>query len=126
MTYKRNISGLLTSAKKRHESTLQRAITAIDIMKKQNEKINFNTIAKKSGVSIAWLYREPKISHMIKEAKIETLSFGPKHEPLKHGNNEIIITELKNKIKNLKIENMKLHKQLEVVYGELHKLQCNS
>ena len=126
MTYKRNISGLLKSAKKRHELTLQRAITAIDIMKNQNEKINFNTVTKKSGVSIAWLYKEPKISRMIKEAKIETPSANSKDEFSKQDNNGIIITKLKNKIKNLKFENRKLHKQLEVVYGELHKLQYNS
>ena len=126
MTHKRNISGLLTSAKKRHELTLQLATTTIGTMKNKNEKINFNTVAKKSGVSTAWLYREPKIRRMIKEAKIEAPSANFKHELLKKDDNEIIVIKLKDKIKNLKFENRKLHKQLEVVYGELHKLQCNS
>lgn len=63
---------------------------------------------------------------MIREAKIEASPTDSKHEPLKHGNHEIIIIKLKNQIKNLKSENRRLHKQLEIIYGELHKLQCNS
>lgn len=125
MTHKRNISGLLTSAKKRHESTLQRATAVIDAMKNQNEKINFNTVTKKSGVSTAWLYREPQIRRMIEEAKIKAPSANSKHELLKQDHDEITITELKNKLKNLKSENKMLHKQLEIIYGELNKLQCD-
>jgi len=127
MTHKRNTSGLMKAAEERHKLVLKRANAAITQLKQNGAKINFNTVAKTAKVSIAWLYKERTISKRIRELRgIVYLRDTANSSDRITIDQEALVIKLRKKIKQLQMENRDLRRQLEVVYGELHKLQCGS
>jgi hypothetical protein len=124
---KAKIKGLQKSAKEKHQMTLARAQKTLLEMTKNVEPVTFSRFAQVAGVSPAWLYRQPAI-----RKKIEILREKYQNNPKPHKNrnlSEKISTEsmkvqsLKQRIKSILEENKTLKKRLEVVYGDLYKLQ---
>jgi hypothetical protein len=127
MNHQRNIEGLRENARKRHEETLARAETAIARLYQADETITFASVSRTAGVSLSWLYKQPRIRERIqylreqqrkqRDAQLPPVSPSGTSDSSK----DAIIAALKEQIKQLRAENRDLRKQLEVAYGQLRR-----
>ena len=98
---------------------------ALQQMKENNLPINFGSVAKLSGVSKTWLYKQDELKGIINHdrnitGKIQRVI--DQQSLLERKEAEIIA--LKGKNTKLKEAVKKLRRQLEIVYGELYKLKA--
>jgi len=129
MTHKRNVEGLLVSARRKHQEAVMRAEEAIIQVYQEGGTITFPRVAQAAGVSVAWLYQHREIKQ-----RIQNLRQQQQHEHRELTQHEVsqkdgvetsknaIIATLKQRIKELTDENRTLRKQLEVTYGQIHQL----
>ena len=59
------------SWKKRTDDSRQKALKAIEELKRMDEPVNFSTVQKKSGVSKHYLYEHDDIRSLIESARSE-------------------------------------------------------
>ena len=116
----RNVDGLKKNAQRKRQEAFEKVDKAIQQLIRDGEKINFNTVVKASGVSKAWLYKEPEVKARIEElrAKYSKKRISPKQKA-SDASKDAIIKTLKARIKKVEAENKGLKSQLEVVYGQL-------
>ncbi|BAZ48751.1 hypothetical protein NIES4103_13600 [Nostoc sp. NIES-4103] len=121
MTVERNVEGLRSNAQRKRQETFDKVEQGIQKLIQEKRVINFNTVADASGVSKAWLYKQPKIKE-----KIEGLRQNhPKSQevPVKQkasdASKDTIIKTLKERVKKVEAENRGLREQLEVAYGRI-------
>lgn len=122
--HERNIQGLQQAAKIKQANTKQRAEKTLEEMIKQNEAITFSGVARKAGVSTAWLYRQESICQRIQTLRPHNLLPQPSKVAASQQMKAIYAT-LKKRLKVVEAENLELKKQLEVLYGVLHKNDKN-
>lgn len=60
---------LSAAARRKHELTTARAITALRECEASGEPVTFTTIAAKAGVSRAWLYTQPAIRQSVDQLR---------------------------------------------------------
>lgn len=96
-------------------------------MIKKKEKINFNSVSAKSGVSKPFLYKYSEIRSRIEtlrkqEEKLDSPN-QVKRNMTEHSK-DVMIASLRKKVKHLEEENKKLKKQLKVdwaaIYNEIN------
>ncbi|HHT7077468.1 TPA: DUF6262 family protein [Bacillus cereus] len=122
--------GLLNHASKKKKKTQYRVNEVIQLMIKDGQKINFNSVSEKALVSKAYLYREPLIRKRIEELRQQQEGI---HDLKKIKRNtsdaskDVIIETLKNKIKllrqkvkTLEDENHQLKSQIKKDLGKLY------
>ena len=123
MSHKRNIDGLLKSAKEKANASEKRAGEAIRTLLKTGQPINFSTVAKAAQVSVAWLYRNEKmkqrIDHLRRQYRNQNKLQIPVVERLSDASKDSVIATLKLRIKELTDENQVMRRQLEVAYGQI-------
>lgn len=90
-------------------------------MKVDNNLINFNSVAKVTGVSKSWLYRHDEISTVIEELRSTQRESRPSRIAADSESKNAVIDALKQRIQRLESENKELRMQVEIFYGELHK-----
>ncbi len=119
-TNNRNVSGLLKAAKEKKKTTLLHVELTLKHMLEEQQTINFSHVAKQAKVSRSWLYKNAMIRNKIEtiqqQQSKKTSSSGPlrsQYRPKK------VVEHLKARIKKLRQENVKLHKQLEAIYGRM-------
>ncbi|MGG0459414.1 DUF6262 family protein [Bacillus mycoides] len=125
-----NTTGLLNHASKKKKKTQCRVNEVIQLMIKEGQKINFNSVSEKALVSKAYLYREPLIRKMIEELRQQQEGI---HDLKKVKRNtsdaskDVIIETLKNKmkllrqkVKTLEDENHQLKSQIKKDLGKLY------
>lgn len=121
MTVKRNVEGLAVAAQKKRQESFDKVEQGIQQLLKERKVINFNTVAQISGVSKAWLYKEPEIKARIEHLRqnnLKTQKIPPK-EKLQDASKDTIIKTLKERIKKVETENRELREQNEVIYGRM-------
>lgn len=121
MTIERNTEGLKQNAQKKREQSFKKVEQGIQKLLRDKEPINFNTVAKASGLSKAWLYKEPEIKSRIeflRESHSESKKI-PVKERASDSSKDTIIKTLKERIKKLEAENKGLREQHEVIYGRV-------
>ncbi|MDR5048183.1 transposase, partial [Bacillus thuringiensis] len=64
-----NTTGLLNHASKKKRETQYRVNEVIQLMVKDGQKINFNSVSEKAQVSKAYLYREPLVRKTIEDLR---------------------------------------------------------
>lgn len=123
----KKILALKIASQSKVKDTRLKVETILRVMKEKNIPINFESVAKLSGISKTWLYRQTDLRDEInllrkKSGKIQRVI------DLKNTNEkkDIQIMELKNKNVSLKTEIKKLRHQIEVIYGELYVLKQKS
>ena len=119
MVVERNVSGLRHNAQKKRQEAFEKVEQGIQKLIKEQQVINFNTVAKASGVSKAWLYKESEIKSRIEHLR-EKHSKGKKTPPKQRASDaskNAIINTLKARVKKAEGENRELKKQIEVAYG---------
>jgi len=105
----------------RRSATHSRADQAILRLTKAGQQINFNSVAKESGLSKTTLYNTPEIRESIeclRQRQSSAPSGGQVNRGLQDESKDAIIAALKRKIQRLAEENAKLKEQLKVSYGE--------
>ncbi len=63
--WKRNTAGLLAAVHARAEEARSRAEAAIESLVREHEKVNFNTVAARAGVTKAYLYAHEDLRERI-------------------------------------------------------------
>lgn len=108
----------------KRKRTIQKVKKAIDLLIDRNEKINFNSISKASGVSKATLYKNTEIRALIEKMRVQDPSV-PSILQIKREKEErykgVMISSLKKKIKLLEEENNELKEELKQVSKRLEK-----
>jgi hypothetical protein len=119
-----NTEPLLRSIEDRTQNAKQKAESTIKEMIKQKEKINFNSVSAKSGISKPFLYKYSEIRSRIEtlrkqEAKLDSPN-QVKRNMTEHSK-DVIIESLRKKVKHLEEENKKLKEQLKVDWAAIYK-----
>lgn len=114
-------TGLREAAKKKSEETRKKVIDALKLMEEESLSINFNSVSNFTGVTKAWLYKQPEIKELIKQAKGITNNVLMRDQAIQLGlkNKEIDILTKQNIQLRHKIDGLK--QQLEVAYAALYK-----
>ncbi|MDZ7965544.1 MAG: DUF6262 family protein [Nostoc sp. DedSLP03] len=121
MTVERNIDGLRGNAQRKRQEAFEKVEQGIQKLIKEQKVINFNTVAKASGLSKAWLYKEPEIKARIehlRENNSKTKEIPPKQRS-SDASKDAIIKTLKERIKRVEAENRGLRDQHEAIYGRI-------
>jgi NADH dehydrogenase/NADH:ubiquinone oxidoreductase subunit G len=122
-----NTEPLLRSIEDKKQKTKQKVESTIKDMIKQKEKINFNSVSAKSGVSKPFLYKYSEIRTRIEtlrkqEEKLDSPN-QVKRNVTEHSK-DVVIASLRKKVKHLEEENQKLKEQLKVdwaaIYNEIN------
>lgn len=122
-----NTDPLLRSIEDKKQKTKQKVERTIKEMIKQKEKINFNSVSVKSGVSKPFLYKYSEIRSRIEtlrkqEEKLDSPN-QVKRNMTEHSK-DVIIASLRKKVKHLEEENKKLKERLKVdwaaIYNEIN------
>ena len=108
---------------KKRNRTKQKVEEAFQYLENHGHDINFNSVAKVSGLSKTTLYKNPDI-----KARIESIRDIPSGKSImaqnklvrSEKNSKAIIESLKRKNLALQEENKKLREQLEVAYAEYY------
>ncbi|MHC5935481.1 DUF6262 family protein [Nostoc sp.] len=121
MTVERNIEGLRGNAQRKRQEAFEKVEQGIQKLIKERQVINFNTVAKASGLSKAWLYKEPEIKARIehlRENNSQTKEI-PAKQRSSDASKDAIIKTLKERIKRVEAENRGLRDQHEAIYGRI-------
>jgi hypothetical protein len=121
MTVERNVGGLRDNAARKRQEAFDKVEQGIRQLVKEKQVINFNTVAKASGVSKAWLYKEPEIKSRIehlRENHVHSKEIPPKQKT-SDASKDAIVKTLRERIKKVEAENADLRKQNEVIYGRI-------
>jgi len=121
MLIQRNVSGLRQNAQLKRQESFAKVDRGIKQLIREKQPITFNAVAAASGVSKAWLYKEPEVKARIQQLRQQTAGARGVHrvqEP-SSASKDAVIRTLKERIKKLEAENSELRKQNEVVYGQL-------
>ena len=90
---------------------------------KEKEKINFNTVADKSGVSKSFLYKNKSLRERIDFLRNQQNGL-PSPKKVKNNTSDkskdVIIESLRRKVKKLEEENKDLKKQLQSKLSDLY------
>ncbi|ESU34184.1 hypothetical protein G3A_02635 [Bacillus sp. 17376] len=118
-----NTEPLLRSIEDKKQKAKQKVESTIKEMIKQNEKINFNSVSAKSGVSKPFLYKYIEIKSRIEtlrkqEEKLDSPN-QVKRNMTEHSK-DVIIASLRKKVKHLEEENKKLKDQLKVDWAAIY------
>lgn len=118
--HKRNIRGILKSAKEKNKNTLLHIESTLKNMIKQKQIITFSHVAKCAEVSRSCLYKNSKIRKKIETIRQQQNKKTMVSTALQPAKSETtIVANLKKQVKKLQLENKKLRKQLETVYGRM-------
>ena len=118
-----NTEPLLRSIEDKKLKTKQKVESTIKEMIKQNEKINFNSVSAKSGVSKPFLYKYSDIRSRIETLRKQEEKFdtqNPVKRNMTEQSKDVIIASLRKKIKHLEDENKKLNEQLKVDWAAIY------
>lgn len=118
-----NTEPLLRSIEDKKQKTKQKVESTIKEMIKHREKINFNSVSAKSGVSKPFLYKYSEIRSRIEtlreqEEKLESPN-QVKRNMTEHSK-DVVIATLRKKVKHLEEENKKLKEQLKVDWAAIY------
>ncbi|MEC1980778.1 DUF6262 family protein [Bacillus cereus] len=119
-----NTTGLLNHASKKKRETQYRVNEVIQLMVKEGQKINFNSVSEKAQVSKAYLYREPLIRKTIEDLRQQQEGihdFKNVKRRTSDASKDVIIETLKNKLNLLKYKNKLLESENEHLKTQLKK-----
>ena len=118
-----NMQGLIEYSKNKKDIAIKKVDEAIRILSLNGSKINFNTVAKESGVSKGFLYKEYTIKTRIEELRNKQIN----HEINQRAkfdktakSKDVIIQAKDKKIAKLEEENRKLKLQIQFLQTRLY------
>lgn len=113
--------GLRRNAQAKRREAFEKVERGIQQLIKEKRPINFNQVAEASGVSKAWLYKEPEVKARIDHLRAQSKQGKklPRNISASEASTKAINTTLQKRIKKLESENCELRKQNEVAYGQV-------
>lgn len=121
MKVKRNTEGLKNAAQAKRDEAFEDVDKGIQKLLKDGTPINFNRVAEASGVSKAWLYKEPEVKARIEGLRAQSKQ--GKKLPCKisatEASTKALNATLQARVKKLEAENRELRRQNEVAYGQV-------
>ena len=125
---KPNTSGLLAHAQRKSQQTQQRVHQAIDQLLREQQTVNFNTVAKAANVTKSYLYAHQEVRERIEalrtqqgQERIERQWAERKlHQARTDRTKDVLLEARDRRIKALEAENRKLKEDLKVAYGKLY------
>lgn len=91
-------------------------------MEEESISINFNSVCNFTGVTKAWLYKQPKVKELIQQAKGKTNNLLMRDQAIQLGIKSREIDILTKQNKHLRQQVSELRQQLEVAYAAVYKL----
>jgi uncharacterized protein DUF6262 len=124
-TWSRDTSGLAAHAKQRSVEKRKRVDEAIDRLLREQQTINFNSVAMAAGVSKAYLYGQPELRERIEALRQQQLEHGVRERMARpvgktDASKDLVILAKERRIKELEAENRQLKKQLQVALGKAY------
>lgn len=119
--HKRNTTGLRAHARFRAEQTRQRVDQAIMLLLRENTPINFNAVARASGVTKAYLYSQPSLRERIEALRKPHARAQPRARAQKtrtDASKDLLLAAKDRRIKQLEAENRRLQLELKVALGK--------
>ena len=107
----------------RKDTTRQKAESALMRLVKSGGAINFNSVARESGLTKATLYNNTDIRQSIEQLRMQQArlpSPGQVKREMSDCNKDAVIASLKRKLQRLEQENTELRKQVKINYAELY------
>jgi len=125
MTTEAKIAALKGAAERKRQDALKRTNQAIKKLVESGQKITFAAVAEAAGVSVAYLYKyddlKERIAHLKAQHDGKLKSIKPQAASDK--SKQVIIIQLRERIKKLEAKNQGLRQQNEAIYGRLCQLQ---
>jgi predicted RNase H-like nuclease (RuvC/YqgF family) len=123
----RKIEALQEAAALKAQEAEERVELALERMIKQNQKINFQSVAHSANVSTAYLYKYPEIKQRIVTLRDQQKNQSkPKQVPVASDNSKaVIIHNLREETKRLRGEISELRRANEVLTGRLYHFQSS-
>jgi hypothetical protein len=125
MAVKRSVEGLRRNAQRKRQEAFEKVERGIQKLIREKQPINFNAVAEASGVSKAWLYKQPEIKERIEHLRSQ--STGKKQIPPRQRASDAslkaMVQTLKARIQRLEAENRDLRQQNQVAYGQILRLR---
>lgn len=116
--HQRNVSGIKESAQKKRLATIARAEEGIKKLLREGRHVSFAAVAETANVSTAWLYQQPemveRINHLRGQKPQQQV---PSNQRASDASKDAMIAALRQQVKELRVENEALGKQIEVAYG---------
>ena len=123
-SWERNINGLRAHAQQKAVDTARRAEAAIAHLLKEQQPINFKTVAETAGISMAWLYGNEALKQRIMYLRVQQTPAMqvkiPPREQASSASKDAMIAALRQRIQKLEKENCELKQQVEVANGLLY------
>jgi hypothetical protein len=125
---KPNTSGLLAHAQRKSQQAELRVHQAIDQLLREQQNVNFNTVAKAANVTKSYLYAHQDIRERIEalrtqqgQERLERQWAERKlHQDRTDKTKDVLLEARDRRIKALETENRKLKEELKVAYGKLY------
>src|SRR5258708_5996994 len=123
-----NTRGLLAHAQRKAAETQQRVHQAIDRLLREQEVVNFNSVAKAAHVTKSYLYANADVRERIEalraklsQERIEQQQAERKlHQARTDKTKEVLLEARDRRIKALEEENRRLKNDLKTAYGKLY------
>ncbi len=125
MSKESRISTLNAVAQQRKEECLDTTEKAIAKLLKTNERISFGSVARVAGVSISYLYKYPEIKERIqnlREQQKKGVQKPTKPQTASEKSKQVIIDQLRNRIKTLEWERKEQEKKIQSMTGKLYEM----
>lgn len=120
---------LVAAAEIKKKEAINKTEKAISSLSKAGEEITFRSIAAKAGVSVSYLYKyeelKDRIKHLREQQKREVRKKSPRpqqYQPASDKSKAVLIYNLREENKRLRLEIEGLRKHIEVVQGRLYEL----
>jgi Family of unknown function (DUF6262) len=124
-TWKRNTAGIAAHAQARREHKHKGVEEAITTLLRDQQIVNFNTVAKTAHVSKAYLYSQPDLREHIEALRQQTMEQVVReratHSPGEiDASRDLVILAKDRRIKALEEENRVLKRQLQAALGKAY------
>ena len=118
----KRIAVLNATQEQRKQDCLDRTDKAIAKLSQTNQKLSFANIAREAGVSVSYLYKYPEIKERVQNLRKqqEQAAKPARPQPRSDKSSQVIIGQLRNRIKSLEWEKKELKKQNEALTGRLY------
>jgi len=125
---KPNTSGLLAHAQRKSQQAQQRVHQAIDQLLREQQIVNFNTVAKAANVTKSYLYAHQDVRERIEALRTQQgqerlerqWAQRQQHQARTDKTKDVLLAAKDRRIKALEAENRKLKEELKVVRGKLY------
>jgi uncharacterized coiled-coil protein SlyX len=122
---RKQIEALQTAAEAKKQQALKRADDAIRRLALGNERISFAAVAEEAGVSIAYLYKHEELKRRIQTLRLQKedrLTVSQGERKASDASKQVIVKQLKNRIRELEAEKVEQKREIEALAGQLYEL----